>query len=198
MQELARELATLHRSGRIHRDISSNTVAFEWSPPCASLIADVREEAISFGGLVPDPERCPPELRRSQACDIPPSIDEARRVLIAHGILMVPERIDLYQFGTLLCRQITGRSLQAYLSSPGVLFRVPAAARRVIDGCIGYDELHCLESANQLLDLLDESLGPAANNLAGNDEAGERQSDTRADALAETRVFPSMVSTVNS
>ena len=137
MLELANELHELHRSGRIHRDVSVQNVAFDLAIPRAWLIAEVNPELISFGGLLADHERCPPELRRSHPCKIPPNIDDARRALAAQGILTEPERIDLYQLGTLLCRQITGRSIQAYLSSPGVVFRVPAGVRRVIDGCIG-------------------------------------------------------------
>ncbi len=197
MLGLASELETLHRSGRVRRDISMQTVAVDWEIPRVGLSADVNLESLSFGGLLADPERCPPELRRSHPCEVPADIDSARRVLASQGILSGPERIDLYQFGTLLCRLITGRSIQAYLSSPGVLFRVPAGARRIIDGCIGYDELLCVESASQLVSLLNEALGaaPAVATFARAwDESPEAQvlanvatADTQSDLRAETR-----------
>ncbi len=186
MFELANELNELHRSGQIHRDVSIQSVEFDPAIPRARLVTGVNPDAISLGGLLADHERCPPELRRSQPCKVPPNIDDARRVLAGLGILTEPERIDLYQFGTLLCRQITGRSIQAYLSSPGVIFRVPARVRRVIDGCIGYDELQSVESASRLIELLNEALGAAPT---GGDSAPavDRQADTHSDLHAETR-----------
>lgn len=186
MLVLANELHELHRSGQIHRDVSMSNVAFDWTAPRAWLTAAVNPEPISFGGLLADHERCPPQLRRSHPCPIPPSIDDARRVLAAHGILTEPERIDLYQFGTLLCRQITGRSIQAYLSSPGVVFRVPARVRRVIDGCVGYDDLHCVESASQLIELLTEAIC-ATTNEETSKPALDRQADTPFDTHGVTR-----------
>ncbi len=186
MLVLANELHELHRSGQIHRDVSMQNVAFDSAIPRAWLTSGVNPEPVSFGGLLADHERCPPEMRRSHPSPIPPSIDDARRVLAAHGILTEPERIDLYQFGTLLCRQITGRSIQAYLSSPGVVFRVPAGVRRVIDGCIGYDELQCVESAGRLIELLNEALGSAPDERVFAPAVG-RQADTHFDTRAETR-----------
>ncbi|MFM9960817.1 MAG: WD40 repeat domain-containing serine/threonine protein kinase [Planctomycetaceae bacterium] len=183
MLVLANELHELHRTGQIHRDVSLTNVAFDWAIPRAWLTAAVNPEPISFGGLLADHERCPPEMRRSHPSLIPPSIDDARRVLAAHGILTEPERIDLYQFGTLLCRQITGRSIQAYLSSPGVVFRIPAGVRRIIDGCIGYDELHCVESASQLIELMNDVLGAAAISS----DRGQGRADTNFATRAETR-----------
>ena len=186
MLVLANELHERHRSGQIHRDVSLANVAFDWAIPRAWLTAEVNPEPISFGGLLADHERCPLEMRRSHPSLIPPSIDDARRVLATHGILTEPERIDLYQFGTLLCRQITGRSIQAYLSSPGVVFRIPAGVRRIIDGCIGYDELQCVESAGQLIELMNEVLGASANGGVS-EPAIDRQADTHFDTRAETR-----------
>lgn len=186
MLELARELEALHRSGRLQRDLGLQAISIDWNAPRVSIHSQATSETVSFGGLLADPERCPPEMRRSHAFEIPAEIEAAQRVLASHGIVSVPQRIDLYQFGTLLCRLITGRSVQSYLSSPGVLVRVPAGARRVIDGCLGYDESLCLESTSQLIELINESLGAAADGPAPA-AASARLTDTNLNASAETR-----------
>lgn len=70
-------------------------------------------------------------------------------------MLAPPERVDIYQIGTLVCRLVCGRSIRTYLSSPGLLSTIPLSVRMVIDGCIGYDETSRINTATELSSLLD-------------------------------------------
>ncbi|MHC4874949.1 MAG: WD40 repeat domain-containing serine/threonine protein kinase [Planctomycetota bacterium] len=118
-------------------------------------LPDCGTEPVTFGGPAPDIEHCPPEFRRSREFALPANAEAARRACIAAGVLAPPERVDIYQTGTLLCRLVTGRSVMAYLSSPGLVSSLPQAVRTLIDGCIGYDETSRVTSAAELVALLD-------------------------------------------
>jgi len=173
---LASQLRELHAAGTLHRAVfSARGLAAEEPLPSQS------EAVVPFGGPAQDADRCPPEFRRSREIELPADAETARQICVAAGVLAPPERVDIYQVGTLLCRLVCGRSIMAYLSSPGLLQTVPPGVRTVIDRCIGYDETSRLNSAAELCRLLDtvisgtdpcSEISPADRSVAAIDDTG--------------------------
>lgn len=153
----ARAVWVWHEGDRQHRAIRLE--ALHWARDAeAPDLSEPSPDPIEFGGPVIDPDQCPPELRNSKSILIPVSLDATREVLSAHNLFFPPERIDVYQLGTLLCRLVTGQSIRSYLSSPATMSRVPRPIRNVIDRCIGYDESTRIESVAVLVEVLVETI----------------------------------------
>ena len=153
---LSRAVLQRHSVGSLHRSIERAAIIRSTNADAPELctLSPAPQESLDFGGPFADPELCPPELRGSRVIAVPASLESARRTLTEARVLMTPERIDIYQLGTLLCRLVTGKSIRAYLSSPVTMSRVPRPIRHVIDGCIGYDESSRVESAAALVEQL--------------------------------------------
>jgi hypothetical protein len=183
VRSLARRLRELHADGTLHRSVFSTPVAAD-----VQTLSPVSETSVVFGGPAQDVDLCPPEFRRSREIELPADAETARQICVAAGVLAPPERVDIYQIGTLLCRMVCGRSVMAYLSSPGLLQTIPSGVRTVIDRCIGYDETSRLNSAVELCRLIDAVLSGA--DLQPEDEPVEviakTLSDTGQHSAAET------------
>ena len=175
VRSLASQLRELHAEGMLHRSVFSTPVTAD-----DGALSSVSDEPIAFGGPAQDVDRCPPEFRRSREIELPADAETARQICVAAGVLAPPERVDVYQMGTLLCRLVCGRSVMAYLSSPGLLQTIPSGVRTVIDRCIGYDETSRLNSAAELCRLIDAV-------LAGTEQRLEAQPvELIAEALSDT------------
>jgi hypothetical protein len=190
LKTLAAAVQDWHLADRLHRRIRMESLVTESSGDFASGIKQVRLmepalEAVEFGGPFADPEQCPPELRSSRGVIVPGSLADARRALLERGLPIVPERIDVYQLGTLLCRLVTRKSIRTYLSSPATMASVPPSLRSVIDRSIGYDEPARLESVPELIALLDEIIAQPDGPDSG---AAVVNRDTGTAAAAETRL----------
>lgn len=181
---VSRTVSAWHENDQLHRSIRIESLTWlreadipELCPPSS--------EPIEFGGPVVDPDQCPPELRSSKSVVVPMSLDSARNRLAAQSLFMPPERIDVYQLGTLLCRLVTGQSIRSYLSSPATMSRVPKPIRNVIDRCVGYDESNRIDSVLGLIELLTATIDERS--LSG-DAATNLPRDTDVVAVGETRV----------
>lgn len=158
LHALSHQVRALHESGQLHRQIKPFTLRVfapsrEHLPRCE--LAASSATPVEFGGPFADPDLCPPALRRSASVRIPSSIEATRGIFASSGIGDPPERIDLFQLGTLLGRLTTGKSIQAYLSSPAMMMRVPKPLRKIIDACTGYDESSRIDSASNLTALIE-------------------------------------------
>jgi serine/threonine protein kinase len=192
LRSLASQLRELHADGTLHRQVFSTQVAAD-----LQTLSPVAEKPVTFGGPAQDVDRCPPEFRRSREIELPADAEAARQICVAAGVLAPPERVDVYQVGTLLCRLVCGRSVMAYLSSPGLLQTIPPGVRTVIDRCIGYDETCRLNSVDELCRLLDSVLDGAC--LRAEAETSERTAATLGDTgrhgpaeTASTRPAPTL------
>ncbi len=184
-RSLAVQVDQLHRQRRLHRAVYAvvshgadlvPTSNWENTEIC---LPDNSDAPVTFGGPAPDVEHCPPEFRRSREFALPADAEAARHACVAAGVLAPPERVDIYQIGTLLCRLVTGRSVMAYLSSVGLLSSLSPAVRTLIDGCIGYDETSRINSVTELITLLDGLASQAADgNVAGNAQTAAVPCDT--------------------
>lgn len=153
VRDLALQVEAWHQSNVLHRAICLESI--EWSRVDDAPRLTQPDEAIAeFGGLTVDMERCPPELRGANVVPVSQSVREAQQSLLSHGLVMAPQRIDVYQLGTLLCRLVCGQPVRNYLSSPATMSQVPKLIRHLIDRCIGYDESTRLETAQDLADCL--------------------------------------------
>ena len=183
VRSLASQLEDLHAGGTLHRSVFSIQVATD-----NHTLSPVAEKPVAFGGPAQDVDRCPPEFRRSREIELPADAETARQICVGAGVLAPPERVDVYQVGTLLCRFVCGRSVMAYLSSPGLLQTIPSGVRTVIDRCIGYDETSRVNSAAELCRLLDAVRAGTEQRLAAQpvELFAEALSDTGQHFAAET------------
>ena len=154
VRQLAHEIALRHESGRLHLRIVAETVSYDSDTGKAELDEPLNESC-SFGGAADDDEFCPPELHDCSV-QIAVNITAARDALRAAGLKNVdPQRIDIYQLGTLLCRLLTGQSVNAFLSRPRVAAKVPPEARDLIERALGHDSKRAIRSASELLRALE-------------------------------------------
>ncbi len=183
---LAHAVRELHATGALHRSIEiAAIVRTETTELCT--LSSAPAEPIDFGGPFADPELCPLELRGSRIIAVPTSLESARRTLTEAGVLMSPERIDIYQLGTLLCRLVTGgKSIRAYLSSPATMSRVPRPIRHVIDGSVGYDESSRVQSVAALIEQLTATV--EERGLSGDLSPVTPRRDTHAGETSDTTV----------
>ncbi len=184
LREMAIAVAKWHADNRLHRAIHFEQL--DWPREAEQpQLPEPSSEPVEFGGPFADADLCPPELRGSRTVLVPCSKSEAHRVLTEHGALLSPDRIDVYQLGTLLCRLICGKSIRAYLSSPATMSRVPKLIRSVIDRCIGYDESSRIETVAELIDVLTKT---SDERSLSNEAAATVFNDTDVVAAAPTRV----------
>ncbi len=184
VREMAVTVQQWHQQDLLHRAIHFESLQWPRESEHPQL-SEPSPDSIEFGGPFADPDLCPPELRSSRTIQLPCSLQQAQRVLTEHGALMLPDRIDVYQLGTLLCRLVSGKSIRAYLSSPATMSRVPKLIRNVIDRCIGYDESNRVENLTALIDLLTATQEERG---LSNDAPATTQKDTDVVASTQTRV----------
>ena len=74
-----------------------------------------------------------------------------------------PRRVDLYQFGVLLCQLLTGEPFLNYLYSPTCKAKVPPVARILLESCLGEGSTGALVDCDGLVSTLDELIGRLPN-----------------------------------
>ena len=179
VRQLAHEIALRHESGRLHLRIVAETVSYDSDTGKAELDEPLNESC-SFGGAADDDEFCPPELHDCSV-QIAVNITAARDALRAAGLKNVdPQRIDIYQLGTLLCRLLTGQSVNAFLSRPRVAAKVPPEARDLIERALGHDSKRAIRSASELLRAL-ETLDAAHTQALPNAQPGSTRNVSKPD-----------------
>jgi hypothetical protein len=161
--ELAQQIQEIHNDGLLHRRVSLSQLEFACDDCDDSIgskslvLAPPDSAAVQLGGPLSDFDSSPHELR-GISISVPSELELAREVVHEVAPLMPPERIDIRQFGALVCLLITGRTTQDYLKSPRVAAAVPRRVALIVDACIGYDESSRLKNAAQLVDLIEEQL----------------------------------------
>jgi serine/threonine protein kinase len=150
-RRLLDDVASLHAAGRLHGNISAETVTLD-----SALEASLPQpsEALLLGSNTDACEFLPPELRRTQDWSLPTAINAATKCIQQAGLDCNPRRVDVYQLGALLCRMLTGQPVAAYLQSPRARGRVPASLRGVLDHALGYDPTHRFSSIEEIQDSL--------------------------------------------
>ena len=99
------------------------------------------------------------------AVELPAEIEAARAILRKQGLAVDPRRIDVYQFGVVLCQLLTGESLVSYRYSTSVKARVPHSARAVLDRCLGEGATPPLANCEGLAEALQELLWQCGEGL---------------------------------
>ncbi len=162
-ERMALAVQTLHSRGSTHRALDAATITVdEQLRPKIGPPAGPRR----FGGEHSDPEFCPPELALvGTAVELPAEIEAARAILRKQGLAVDPRRIDVYQFGVVLCQLLTGESLVSYRYSTSVKARVPHSARAVLDRCLGEGATPPLANCEGLAEALQELLWQCGEGL---------------------------------
>jgi hypothetical protein len=132
--QVARLVATIHGDGSIHRSISAAAVMISEEGRCT--LSEV-ESRVLLGGAEADNDLIPPDLRNLGPRELPAHAREIAAILQQSGVQFEPQRIDLYQLGTLLCRVIANISVDDYLRSPRAKGQIPPAVQTVIDAAVG-------------------------------------------------------------
>jgi serine/threonine protein kinase/formylglycine-generating enzyme required for sulfatase activity len=135
-RQVAAALESLHAAGRLHGAVDAERVAIDEQ---GQVHLETPAESVRFGGERDSLEYCPPELALDRPLDVPAEIAAARRVFQQQGIDCDPRRIDIYQFGALFYRLLTGDSVLHYLYDPLGKARIPAAARAILARSLGDD-----------------------------------------------------------
>ncbi len=155
LRRIARDLQTLHCSGRIHRSVGIDDVTVDEAfrptlpePPASRHL----------GGEDSDPEFCPPELTGGTGVALPAEIDAAAKALEAAGYTIDPRRIDVYQLGTLMCQLVTGQPVLCYIYDATIKARAPAVARTMLERTLGVDSTDRFQTCEQLIEALDAAL----------------------------------------
>lgn len=157
VRRIAEQVARLHERGVVHRNIvlESLLVDDQFDPRLPEPPASRR-----FGGDA-DLDFCPPDLAGARAVDLPADAAVAARLLEKSGQEANPQRIDIYQLGTLLCRLLTGHTIRDYMVSPTVKSLVPSPARRCLAMAIGFDADERYEDCGRMIAEIDELLQEA-------------------------------------
>src|SRR3972149_5962021 len=160
VHRLALQARVLHQKGRTHRAICPEQVIVDEKrrPPLGPPAGPRR-----FGGKESDPEFAPPDRAEGDGLELPESIEAAAAVLRKAGHTLDPRRIDVYQLGTLLCRLLTGGSIQAYIFDPMTKAKVPAIVRPMLSRALGFDPGNRCADCNGLIEALDEALPQAGS-----------------------------------
>ncbi|MCH7987912.1 MAG: protein kinase, partial [Planctomycetes bacterium] len=151
VSETAEIVRTLHRTGRLHREISVHAIVIDQTTQQISLVS-VTEKRIPFGGESIDQEVCPPELRGAPRIQVSSDLSQAQSVFLDAGLEIDPRRIDVYQIGVLLWQLLTKESISSFLSSPRVQNQVPLEIRGIIEQALGHNEKKRFSNLDQLVE----------------------------------------------
>lgn len=123
VDRVAAAVEQCHAAGRVHGGILPERIHIDAStdacPPPGESVLPLRRDADAAIWL-------PPVLRTSGKLEIPAAIELARQALQAAGVTLDPSQIDLHALGELLCRLLSGESVDAYSRSARLKGRIPA------------------------------------------------------------------------
>ncbi len=145
--QLAESVSAIHAAGEIHRAISASQV---WISPEQEWVLSPIEPRVRLGGEAAEHDLIPPDLRCSGPWHLPPDIAGVDKLLREAGLAYEPQRIDLFQLASLLCRVVADVSVDDYLRSPRAKGQIPLAVQRVIDFALGLDPARRYVDASEL------------------------------------------------
>jgi formylglycine-generating enzyme required for sulfatase activity/serine/threonine protein kinase len=152
-RELLRQIATVHADGRLVGMLDPARISLvDGETP---LLPEATFDNVNLDNRNPL-ECCPPEFQSLAIDKFPLDIISAQKALAAAKGEGDPRRLDIYQWGTLVCRLATGLSVSAYLNSPRARSQVPADLRPLVDQALGYNAAERFSDCSQLRVALDQ------------------------------------------
>ncbi len=151
MRGLIRCVVELHAVGRLHLQISPQTISLgpdgvELQSPGTTASMEIARERMSWT----------PEERHRLPRALSTDVAVAQQELQAARLTTNPHAFDLLMIGNVLCQMLTAEPASAYRQSVRVKGLIPAEFRPILERILGTDGQTPFQTAQELLDVLED------------------------------------------